>query len=481
MIAQTSRQKRLNWIVDVVQQAWKDIEQSLLAVMDEPDFAEFLREYRGVESSLSLTQSRQLCGDNIRSVFEAVAERAVVAALSVEESKTSDEFETILRDCEGALNLALYFWHAPGERNFQFRTVFHFTNMSETPTRKTANAEADFYLRLTEWGVQLSAENNFEPMPHRFSLALACDLIDLDWTNTHHVRTAAHVIARLRVIQREFCQLIDEWEHCNSILAVRQFGLRKISETDRETAQKIFAEIARSRDLFAFWCAGSAADLQAHISNGLRIKNLHPDVRAELAATEALLLSGFQKFLLPASVSRHVYGEQVIREFKRFTEERLRADPEDVYGLLSEAAFSTALNKEFNWNELLSLIEQKSFQWTLSADPSAALKSVAWGYSHAEHQLFTALLILVLNAKRQPNQLESYWLQSVAGLVEMPASFNRSPPVRDLTGLTEQALKDSKQKAAACLRHFEDDDNDDNQKAYIYVDEFLKSELYSSH
>lgn len=471
---------------------WDNLELQFLTVGQHPQFASFLAQYRGISDSQPVDDSRaqlaHLVTDSIRSGLEKAiltSQSKQKSELSSEanleshkqlQSETEEKLESLLRACEGALNLAIYFWHAPEERNFQFRTIVHFAQISSEPILISLPECPHFFMRLTEWGVQLSLQDEFEPFPFRFSLERACDLSKLTWNDNLNPMHASQTIAKLRVIQCEFCQLIDEWEHCNSILAVRQFGLRKLSAAEQPMAQRIFSEIARSRDLLACWCAGSAADLQVHITNGLLTPQLHADVRAELLATDALLLSGFQKFFLPASVSRHVYGVELIAEFLRFTEQRLLAEPEDLFGRFSKLAFSLTLKSEYSWREIMEPLEDRSFHWSLSADPSAAIKSVAWSYTPEQHQFLTASYVLAIHAKRAPNPLESFWLQTIASLAEMPASFGREQPLTDGPSLDIDELKSLNIKALECLQHFESDSREDTQTAFRYVSEFLRSE-----
>lgn len=473
---------------------WDNLESQFLTVGQHPQFGPFLAQYRGIpepqQLDASRTQLAHLVSDTIRSTVEkALLKSLLKSGLKLEseegpqsksqlhlQSHSEAAFESLLKACEGALNLAIYFWHAPHERNFQFRTIVHFADISPEPILISLPSLPHFFLRLTEWGVQLSLQDRFEPFPFRFSLERGCDLSQLSWSDNLNPIHASQTIAKLRVVQREFCQLIDEWEHCNSILAVRQFGLRKLSAAEQPMAQRIFSDISRSRDLLACWCAGSAADLQAHITDGLLTSQLHSDVRAELLATDALLLSGFQKFFLPASVSRHVYGLEVISEFLRFTDQRLRAEPEDLFCRFSKLAFSLAVKSEYSWREVIEPLEDKSFHWSLSADPSAAIKSVAWSFTPVQHQFLTACYVLALQAKRAPNLLESFWLQTIASLAEMPASFGREQPLSDDPSLNMDDLKSLKKRAIDCLQHFEDNSQEDTQTAFRYVSEFLMSD-----
>jgi hypothetical protein len=476
MAAETSS-IRLQKLFSALNAGWSGFEHRLLSIGLNPDFSFFLAQYRGVRESAGENGKRtQVVHELSQAVIDLVSD-----TLKVDETGASDngrnKFEDVLKTLEGALNLAIYFWHGPGDRNFQFRTLVHFCSCPEDPILVSHPGRPDFFLRVTEWGVQLSASDLFLPFPFRFSLERACDLRLLRWNESQQPTFVAQTIATLRVVQREFCQLIDEWEHCNSLLAVRQFGIRKMSPEEQPRAQQIFADISRTRDLLAKWCAGSAADFQERISEGLAYENLHPDVAAELSATDALLLSGFQKFFLPASVSRHIYGKEVIEEFDRFAEARLRAEPDDVAQLLARAAFSGLLRSSFDWEKLIQLVLEKSFRWSLGSDPASAIKSVAWSFTPQIHQLLTAIYLIALNAKREPGLLEPYWLQSLASIVEMPSTFGGEQPESSGELVSQDQRRVLNEKALGCLSHFANDSNEENRTANAYVGEFLRSHL----
>lgn len=455
---------------------WSGFEQRLLALSQHPEFSIFSSRYRGVrESKIDSGKRTQSVHELSQAVLDVVSD-ALKSFAEDSSNSAKIDLEEVLKTLEGALNLAIYFWHGPGDRNFQFRTLVHFCDCPEEPILVSHPGRPDFFMRITEWGVQLSRTDLFLPFPFRCSLARACDLTLLCWEEPQQEQLVAQTIATLRVVQREFCQLIDEWEHCNSILAVRQLGLRKLTPDEQPRAQQIFAEIARTRDLLAQWCAGSAADFQERVSEGLACKKLHQDIAAELSATDALLLSGFQKFFLPASVSRHVYGKEVIREFDRFARARLNAEPDDAAQLMARAAFSSILGIGFDFEKLVGLVQEKSFRWALGADPSSAIKSVAWSYSPRVHQLLTTVYVIAMNAKREPGVLEPYWLQSLASIIEMPATFGREQQESGAEIVAQDQQRALNEKAIACLSHFANDNNEENRTAHAYVIEFLKSQ-----
>ena len=156
---------------------------------------------------------------------------------------------------------------------------------------------------------------------------------------------------------------------------------------------------------------------------------------------------------------------------------RLSAEPDDMYALISNAAFSIALGKSPEWQSIISNLESKSFHWSLSADPTSAVKSVAWSFTRAEHHLLTVILILTLHAKREPSRLDSYWLQALASVAEMPSTFGRETPAREFNAVSPESLSGLTQRALTSLTHFESETHEDHASAYRYIVEFLKSDV----
>jgi hypothetical protein len=471
------KKSSLRPLLKSLEKEWPVFEVNLQNVANYSGFSEFLSRYRGVVEDTFQDDSRRALGIQISDELSSLVRRALSSVDPIQNWSEESAFSEMLKALEGAINLLLYFWHAPEERNFQFRTVVHFTQLSDQPVLQSLEGYIPFFFRVTEWGLQLSVNDVFEPLPYRYSVARACDLKSLMWDDNKDPKNAAHTLAKLRVIQREFCQLIDEWEHCNSILAVRQYALRKRPPTEQNDFQMANAEVFRTRDLFAQWCAASVSDFQEIVSDGLSKDeaSLHPDVRAELLATNALLLSGFQKFFLPASVSRHIYDSIVVSEFDRFMSERLRAEPDDLCSLLSRISFSVALNRKADWSSVIDFLGGKSFCWSLSADPSAAIKSMAWSYTLDEHLLLVACFIVCLQAKHEPNQLDFFWLQSIASVIEMPSTFVKNRISTRNHILANADAQNLLSRAIECLSHFSGVDNDETNKTYEYVREFLSA------
>ncbi|MFZ9521484.1 MAG: hypothetical protein ACO3A4_13500, partial [Silvanigrellaceae bacterium] len=220
-------------IFTALKSSWPGFEQRLLSIAQHPDFSVFLSRYRGIlEPAVQSGKRSQAVHELSHAVLDLVSNALrTVGVSSLEDGGT--ELQDALAALEGALNLAIYFWHGPGDRNFQFRTLVHYCECPEDPLLVSHPGRPDFFLRITEWGVQISRTDLFLPFPFRFSLARACDLNLLKWEDSQEPSSIGQNIAVLRVVQREFCQLIDEWEHCNSILAVRQLGMRKLTPEEQ--------------------------------------------------------------------------------------------------------------------------------------------------------------------------------------------------------------------------------------------------------
>jgi hypothetical protein len=452
---------------------WQAFSASLASVTQHPQFNEYLARYRGHSDSLSIDGQEPL-----RTLILVHCQTLVVSCFNQARLLPDQCSEELLKNFESAINTALYYWTGSSDRNFQFRTVVHFLGLADQDV--VCNSEAGlFSFRLNEWGFSISQRDLFEIFPRRHSIAQVCG-ISLAENIEHFLVREQELFSVIRTMQREFCLLIDEWEHCNSILAVKQFSLRKLLQSDPVQGQSIMQEIVGVRNALAQWCVRTAADFQHFIAQVAAQKDLSSDVRAELSALDALILSGFQKFLLPASVSRHVYSNDVLLEFLRWTEARLKTHPDDLFSLTSDLVFRTALYRKTGSDALLSLLRGKSFHWTLSADPSAAIKAVCWGLSAFEHRFFLCVLAVILDAKLSPNALDSHWLQTLASVAEMPGTFQvPAKAVSDLSVASED-FESIHARAIATLERCCDHVRDDALKAVLFVLEFLRSEMPSS-
>lgn len=454
-----------------LQRNWPKFEDILNSVVENAEFRGFLESYRGHHDNS--TPEHRL---TLRNIFLAELKNFYCDCLSQYSGFSIPLSESFLKDFESAVNTALYYWHGLGDRNFQFRTIVHFLGISPEPLQVSSDTTS-LSMLVNEWGIGFSQEQSFFEFPRRASLARVCGITSLKLKLPLDENDKAVLFAKARLLQREFCLLIDEWEHCNSILAVKQFALRKMPQGELSLAHSKMQEISRTRDELAKWCVSTAADFQLFISRAIAIPSLDSDIKAEVKALNALVLSGLQKFLLPASVSRHVYSSDVLSEVMRWVGFRLSTEPEDMFTLISELAFSTALNKRIDAAKILHILNGKSFDWILSADPSAAVKSVCWGLTRFEHRLLTVLLIIVIDSKVTPHYLDSHWIHTIASVVEMPGTFS-VPEKTDSTlqcDLEQFGLFNS--RAIAAIEKSLANSRDDALKTSQFIKEFLLSEI----
>lgn len=327
-----------------------------------------------------------------------------------------------LEALEKGLNTSLYYSFFSNDRNFQFRTFIHFLGV-ESFDFSIDFRDVSIRFWVNEFGFALSLDDNFRAFPRRFSLANVCKVNCYDGQLQISPDKMQDAVNRIQVIQREFFLLIDEWEHLNSILAVEQFALRKLASGDSDKTKEKLALINAKRDGLAQWCIDSTAGIQEFIYQLNRIENPTADLVAEIEALDALVLSGVQKYLLPASVSRHVYTPAVLQELIRWVKARKQVESDDLYLQFAEISFSLALELEPESNRVESLLNGRSSDWVLSADPSTPVKAVAWGLTPREHRYLTTALIVALELKTRPQNLDSYWLHAIASVIEIPNTF----------------------------------------------------------
>lgn len=453
---------------------WKNFEKLFLSVAEYPDFDEFLATYRGHSAGFEVLQQKEKCDLFLSALIQLLRECFLSEAIETEIIGNAE-----LKVFESAINTALYYWNDQRDRNFQFRTVVHFLGLP-SESRAIDLPSQKFNIQVSEWGIGFSLDHSFSSFPQRTSIARVCGLKNLKMMLPLSAEDSTDLFVKTRLLQREFCLLIDEWEHCNSILAVQQFSLRKYSQSESEMAQLVMRRISETRNGLARWCAESAADFQKFVGRARSFPLLNSDILSELQALDALLLSGFQKFLLPGSVSRHLYTEEVIVEYLRWTRERITSHQDDLFAHVAELSFSVALNEKADISILIEFISGRSFDWLLSADPSAVVKSVCWGMSSEEHCFFTALLVVILDAKLAPQILDSHWLQTIAGLVEMSGTFPQKQKLNTTLVLDSEVLEQLNQRALEIIERCLSRSRDDALKAALFVQEFLNSALHKS-
>ena len=469
MVYLPSSEKRLS---ERFSEKWPAFSGSLASLEKHPEFCSYLSNYRGHSSEAAVPQQRALLREAVLCQWKSLFEECFK-----ETGLDGDSFsEELLKSFESTLNTVLYYWVGASDRNFQFRTVVHFLHLNDLDLQCSCEV-GNFSVRISEWGVSFSKRGLFETFPRRSSPIRISAVSRYFENNTQSLPDVPVLFSAIRGLQREFCLLIDEWEHCNSILAVKQFSLRKIAQADSAQGQLLMRDIASIRNALARWCVASAADFQQFIARVGAEQSLHADVRAELGALDSLVLSGFQKFLLPASVSRHVYSNDVLLECVRWVEARVTVHPDDLFSQISRLVFQLALNHKSDATTLAEFCTGKSFEWALSADPSSAIKAVCWGLTPYEHYFLSSSLIVLTEAKLAPNALDSHWLQTFASVVEMPGTF----PVAQKTSpdllVTREQFEDLQSRAVAIISKCCEQTRDETLKAARFVLEFLQSEI----
>ncbi len=180
------------------------------------------------------------------------------------------------------------------------------------------------------------------------------------------------------------------------------------------------------RDTLALWCLESFCDFQEWMSEILIQNNskniLTEDIIAEIDAVSAVLLSGFQKIFLPASVSRHKYCDEVLPFFLKFAQARLKLFPDDLSSKLLQQVILCSLGHDID-KEVLSYVDKKAFQWKLSFDPSAAIKAFSWKYSKDMHHILCLVYGICFFKKIIPNMIDPNFISDVATALQMPETF----------------------------------------------------------
>jgi hypothetical protein len=422
---------------------WPAIEAALLSVTRFPSFSRFLSEYRGLARAESPSDA-ELVGPTPEEQAEAqesIGEAlfgALREAYSLASSPETSTFESVV-------NLALFLWSGPGDRNFQYRTVVHFCALDGLGDE----VESGIVLSFCESGVRLGPPGN-EHFPTR--LPLSAVIVD-----DSLLRDDSRILARLRSLQRETCLLVDEWEHENALLAVEHTRIRQslagASPARLEQAlREIVGRMGRLRDALSVWALRSFTDLQSFVSR-VEAANGNADVLAECDAAQALLLSGLQKIHLPASVSRHRYGSATFRELLRWCKVRLTTKPEDAAtrvlyvalelgneleneseyspdnGLAAEASDEDNVHqaKKNIWHELEVVFGSRTYEWSLDYDPSSGLKACCWLLPRQHHLFLCAFVTVLISRKLTPAKPGAEWLSILASLVQMPETFPSSP------------------------------------------------------
>lgn len=405
---------------------WKEFEALLLAPAKVPEFKKFLQSYRGLgrrsvpvkERAVVARLQDEVGGGIVAFLSELLDASGLIVQLARESSERAHSTWTAI---ERAINLSLYAWYGAGDRNYQFRTIVHFCELSGLGGECGSLNGESIFASFDEDGMRIGKENSAH-FPRVSPISAVC----LPLPEPPQFR---RLFARIRTIQRELCQLTDEWEHRNSLLAVRFAEVRKAAaeKTEEGDPAEVLADIAARRDHLASWCLAGLRDFQMTISN-LRSQTatLPSDLQSEVDAAEAVLLSALQKIFLPASVSRHTYTPVIAEILHQWSDARLYGHPHDLSTRLLHDAFSWARGKPETHGVSPSvdeLLRKRSYEWTFAFDPGPGLKTFSWVYETKCHLLLSTACLIAVAAKRNPNPLDSHWLSNIASLFQMPQTF----------------------------------------------------------
>lgn len=463
-----SIQNEIKTVLIQLQAHWAYLGRIIQSVETVDGFSRFLTLYRGTVSHDCVLAPEAERDSRIQLIIE------FFQRLFEQFSDFGQIDEQHLEVLEKGLNTSLYYSYFANDRNFQFRTFIHFLDVESFDfSIEFKGSPIRFW--VNEFGFALSMNDEFGVFPRRFPLANVCEasrIISKIQMNPDEIHVALN---RVQLIQREFCLLIDEWEHLNSIIAVEQFAMRKSAPSDSETALKKMALINAKRDGLAQWCVDSTAGVQEFISQLNRTESLTPDLVSEIEALDALVLSGVQKYLLPASVSRHVYAPEVLHELRRWVKARKLDEPDDLYLQFADICFSLALELQPEDIRIETLLSGRSSDWVLSADPSTAIKAVAWGLTPREHRYMTIALIVALELKTLPQNVDSYWLHAIASVIEIPSTFSCELKPRATCSDFEVVPDTLRQKAIQAMERVVQFAQGEELKVVNYIMEYLQS------
>lgn len=463
-------EQEIKKLIALLQRNWSALENIVRSVDSLDGFSEFLASYRGsaVSSQTDVnSEHREEKVQQIVGFFQRFFSQIEIAG----------ELECQhLVALEKALNTALYYAYFNNDRNFQFRTFIHFLQIQSFDF-SVRFGTAEIRILVNEFGFSITLDDAFSAFPKRFSLARVNGLSHFQRVSEPSPDSEVAVFEKIRTLQREFCFLIDEWEHLNSILAVEQFALRKSQSLESQDARKKMSVISEKRDGLALWCIESTADFQDFLSRVKEVEGLSMDVHSEVDALDALILSGVQKYLLPASVSRHVYGKDVLNELWRWVRVRKRNEPDDLYLHMADFAFSLALGLKSGELEIYKMLSGRSSDWVLSADPSAVIKAVAWGLSSKEYKCLTIALIVALDSKTSPQSLDSYWLHTIASVIEMPGTFACAQKLDSSSEVLEDLPQILIDKALGAIDKSMQNVDEELQQVGSFIKEHLLTEI----
>ncbi len=414
----------LKKIIAEIENNFTQFEEYLLSPAQFKEFKKYLSNYRGmndkiIDQTFEIHEAAEKNAESIVNFFINIFSKNGLA----EENEENICF--ILNEVEKIVNLTLYYWFGLNDRNYQFRALIHFYQIEGLGAVFLTKNKLNFAVSLSEDGIRFgNSESSHEPKI--LPVSKVCELRQFTiYTNERDL------FARTRTIQREICLLIDEWEHLNSILAVEYGQIyhelqQNQNKKNVEAFEAISLKMNKRRDSLALWCLESFCDFQEWISEILTqnsSKNLLcDDILAEIDAASAVLLSGFQKIFLPASVSRHRYCDDVLPFFQKFAQARLKLYPDDLSSMLLQQVVLCSFGNDIDKN-ILSYIDKKAFEWRLSFDPSSAVKAFSWKYSKDMHNILCMIYGICFLKKIIPNMIDPNFISDIATALQMPDTF----------------------------------------------------------
>nr|BFD32895.1 hypothetical protein GTC16762_25130 [Pigmentibacter ruber] len=411
-------------IVSEIEKNFPQFEEYLLSPSHIKEFKKFLSNYRGMndqkfERTYELQRMSERIAESLVSFFTNIFSMQGLA------EQNEKEIIEILNEVEKIVNLSLYYWFGLNDRNYQFRAIIHFYDIDGLGSVFLTKNNTNFAVSLSEDGIRFGLDtSNHEPKC--LPVSKVCEL------STFDIKTNERkLFARIRTIQREICLLVDEWEHLNSILAVEYGRIyyelqQNQNKSNLDAFQAITQKMNSRRDSLATWCLESFCDFQDWITclllENANEKTLNEDILSELDATSGVLLSGFQKIFLPASVSRHKYTEDILNLLLKFSNSRLKLKEDDFSSFVLKQCVLCSLGKNID-DELISYVYKKPFEWIFSFDPSSAIKAFSWKYSKDIHVIITLVYGICLFKKISPNLIDYSFLSDVATTFQMPETF----------------------------------------------------------
>lgn len=409
----------LHRIMSSIEKQWNILESFLSSPTKLPEFDSYLNHYRGLPNSQTnfSFKRNELAESSSLGVCNFFINIFSLEGLAELENK---DIETVLSEVEKNVNLALYYWFGLNDRNYQFRTWIHFFALDGISSVFLTKEKQDYSVTLSENGIYFgnSVESRLPQILPISKVLVSTHNMDGDYEKK--------IFARIRIVQREVCLLVDEWEYQNSILAV-EYGqslqiLQNNKNSVREESHKLLLKkMDIKRNFLARFCLESFCDFQEWV-NGIHKQNSNSDITAEIDALCALTLASLQKLFLPASISRLVYGNDVILLVQRFLKARLDYCPEDFSARLVMQATESAQGSDFNTN-LFRMVDLKPFEWKLCFDPSPGLKAFSWAYSKQHHIFLCVFLGICYFKKSFSNHLDEHLLSDLASSFQAQEVF----------------------------------------------------------